>query len=180
MSISSSRTLPSFAAAYLTCTRRSSLTDSLLEGPAGGGSTAHAVRRTDGKGTKSSRQKRLGRGPRVPVNLIKEWLGHRTGRLALALGIYALLFILWVAFGATRLPYREAIGDLAFPPLGIIAAVLTWRVGSQRSLQPRPRFARGPTAPAMFSYPVGGLLRGSSQLVLGPTAVPSLARTRYP
>ena len=115
----------------------------------------------------------------MPVNLIKEWLGHRTGRLALALGIYALLFILWVAFGAARLPYREAIGDLAFPPLGIIAAVLTWRLGSQRSLKPRARFAWRTIALAMFSYAVGDLLWAYYELVLGTSPFPSLADDGY-
>src|SRR3989475_10006441 len=144
-----------------------------------------AVRSATGEGTENSKPKLLwrkdilvvrGRGigsAWMSADLIKEWLRHRTGRLALALGIYALLFVLWVAFGASRLPHREAIGDLAFPPMGLTAAVLTWRLGSDESLKRRARVAWRTAALAMFFYAGGDLLWACYELVLGSAPFPS-------
>ena len=115
----------------------------------------------------------------MSADLTKEWLRHRTGRLALALGIYALLFVLWVAFGASRLPHREAIGDLAFPPIGLTAAVLTWRLGSDESLKRRARVAWRTVALAMFFYAGGDILWAYYELVLGIDPFPSLADVGY-
>ncbi len=115
----------------------------------------------------------------MSADLIKEWLRHRTGRLALALGIYALLFVLWVAFGASRLPHRQAIGDLAFPPIGLTAAVLTWRLGSDESLKRRARVAWRTAGLAMFFYAGGDILRAYYELVLRIDPFPSLADVGY-
>lgn len=115
----------------------------------------------------------------MQADLIREWLRHRTGRVALALGIYALLFVLWVAFGASRLPYRDAIGDLAFPPLGFIAALLTWRASSHPSFTRRARLAWRTIALAMLSYAAGDLVWAYYELALGTSPFPSLADDGY-
>lgn len=111
----------------------------------------------------------------MAAGLIKEWLRHRTGRFAIALGVYVLLFILWVAFGTSRLPHRVAIGDLAFPPMVLITAVLTWRLGSHPSLKRRARMAWRIVALAMFSYAGGDVLWAYYEVALRIDPFPSLA-----
>src|SRR3989442_7417413 len=127
-----------------------------------------AVRSATREGTENSRPKLPWRKDILAVlaraiwsawmsaDLIKEWLRHRSGRFAAALGVYTLLFILWVAFGASRLPNRQAIGDLAFPPIGLVAAVLTLRLGSDTSPTRRAPVAWRTGALAMVFLAGGG------------------------
>src|SRR3989475_12772926 len=67
------------------------------------------------------------------------------------------------------------MGALAFPPMGLTAAVLTWRLGSDESLKRRARVAWRTGALAMFFYTGGDLLWAYYELVLGIEPFPSLA-----
>src|SRR2546425_5718275 len=115
----------------------------------------------------------------MSADLTKECLRHRTGRLARALCISALLFVLGVVLGASGLPKREAAGARASPPIGLTAAVLTWRLGSDESLKRRARVAWRTAALAMFFYTGGDLLWAYYELVLGIDPFPSLADVGY-
>ncbi len=115
----------------------------------------------------------------MSTGLLREWLRDRTGRFALVLGVYALLFILWVAFGASRFPNRVAIGDLAFPPMGLTATLLAWRLGSHPSLHRRARLAWRIVALALFFYVAGDVLWSYYEVLLGTDPFPSLADVGY-
>lgn len=111
--------------------------------------------------------------------LIGEWLRHRTGRLAVLLGLYTLLFISWVLFGASRLPHRAAIGDLAFLPMGLTAAALTWKLSTHPSLAARDRTAWRIVGLALFSYAAGDVLWAYFEVGRGIDPFPSAADAGY-
>jgi len=112
-------------------------------------------------------------------HLMGEWLRHRTGRLAVLLGLYTLLFISWVLFGASRLPHRTAIGDLAFLPMGLTAAALAWKLGSHPSLAQRERTAWRIVGVALLSYAAGDALWAYYEIVRGIDPFPSAADIGY-
>jgi len=111
--------------------------------------------------------------------LPRAFLQDRTGRIALVLGAYTLLFILWVAFGASRLPSRDAIGDLAFLPMDLIAALLAWQVGSHTALHARARLAWRIVALALLVYAAGDALWSYYEVWQGRSPFPSGADYAY-
>lgn len=115
----------------------------------------------------------------MSAGLFREWLRDRTGRFALGLGVYTLLFVLWVAFGASRFPYRGAIGDLTFHPIELVAVVLAWRLGSHPSLHRRARLAWRIVALALFFYAAGDVLWSYFEVWQGTDPFPSLADAGY-
>lgn len=115
----------------------------------------------------------------MSADLFKEWLAHRTGRVAAVLWLYTLLFISWVLFGASRLPQRTAIGDLAFLPIGLIAALVALRLGSHPGLRPRERAAWRLVGLGMSCYVAGDVLWAYYEVVLGSDPFPSPADVGY-
>ncbi len=115
----------------------------------------------------------------MSANLLKEWLGHRTGRFAAVLALYTLLFLLWVAFGAASLPHRTAIGDLAFLPIGLTAAVLALRLGGHPGLRAHERSAWRLLGLGMSCYVAGDVLWAYYEVVLGSDPFPSPADAGY-
>jgi diguanylate cyclase (GGDEF)-like protein len=115
----------------------------------------------------------------MSADLIKDWLRHRTGRFTAVLGVYTLLFILWVAFGASRLPYRVAIGDLALPLMALVAASAAWRIGSHPSLRGRAHLAWRSVALALVFYGASDVVRAYYEVWLGLETFPSKTNIGY-
>ncbi len=115
----------------------------------------------------------------MSADLLEEWLRHRTGRFTAVLGVYTLLFILWVAFGTSRLPYRVAIGDLALPLMALVAASAAWRIGSHPSLRGRAHLAWRAVALALVCYGVSDVVRAYYEVWLGLEAFPSKTNIGY-
>ncbi len=119
------------------------------------------------------------RGRRALTEDLGAWLRDPGGRVVLALGVYTLLFVAWVAWGAARLPYRTAVGDLAFPPMGLAASVLAWRTGRQRVLPGRARMAWRVIALAFASWTAGDVVWAYLEVVRGVSPFPSGADVFY-
>ncbi|MDR7400860.1 MAG: GGDEF domain-containing protein [Armatimonadota bacterium] len=110
---------------------------------------------------------------------LRTWLADRSGRVVLILGLYVLAFVAWVAWGADRLPYREAIGDLAFPPMGLAAWALAWQAGQNRALPGRARAAWRVIALALLSWTAGDVAWAYLEVVRGVSPFPSVADIGY-
>jgi diguanylate cyclase (GGDEF)-like protein len=111
--------------------------------------------------------------------LLGSWFAHRTGRVTILLGAYALAFTAWVLVGAERLPYRTVISDLAFLPMGLLAAWHTWRVGANRALAGRARLAWRLISLALLAYTAGDAIWSYYELRLGTEPFPSPADAGY-
>jgi len=113
-----------------------------------------------------------------PVALLGSWRRDRGGIVTLALGVYTLIFLLWMVAGWGGETRRTAISDLAFLPSGLAAALMALRA-SRHVLSIRSRRAWVLLTAAFLSWWVGDVVWTYYELVLGEAPFPSIADAGY-
>lgn len=113
-----------------------------------------------------------------PVAILGSWRRDRGGVLTLALGAYALLFLLWMVTGWGGEARRTAISDIAFLPSGLAAAIMAFRASRHVSVL-RSRRAWLFLTAAFVSWWLGDVVWTYYELVLGEAPFPSFADAGY-
>src|SRR6185503_14067829 len=108
----------------------------------------------------------------------RDWLSDPGGKATAALALLAVLFLAWQVFGWGGPDYETWIGDAAFLPVSITAAVLAWRVSKHPSIDGRTGRAWRIVAVAFFFYWLGDVIFTIEENI-GSSAYPSWADAAY-
>lgn len=113
-----------------------------------------------------------------PVALLGSWRRDPGGVVTLALGVYTVIFLLWLVAGWGGEAHRTTVSDLAFLPSGLAAAIMARRA-STRVVSIRSRRAWVLLTAAFLSWWVGDVVWTYYELVLGEAPFPSIADAGY-
>lgn len=108
----------------------------------------------------------------------RDWLSDPGGKATAALGLLAVLFLAWQVFGWGGPAYETWIGDAAFLPVSITAAVLAWRAAKHPSIDGRTGRAWRIVAVAFFFYWLGDVIFTLEENI-GSSPYPSWADAAY-
>jgi len=109
---------------------------------------------------------------------VRDWLRDPGGRATAALIALAIGFLLWQVFHWGGPGLKTWIGDIAFLPVSITAAILAWRASRHPSLDPRTARAWRIVGLAFFFYWVGDVIFTFGEN-LGNAPYPSAADAAY-
>ena len=107
------------------------------------------------------------------------WWRDRGWLVTIAVGIFAIGFILWLFFGWGDPDLRTLIADVAFIPTGLAASAMAWRAGLHQTSPAKTRRAWKIVGAALLSFWLGDVVWSYYEVILGASPFPSLADAGY-
>lgn len=97
-------------------------------------------------------------GPVPSCASVRDWVADWGGKLTIALGVLAVVYLVWQHTGWGGESHRTIISDAAFLPLSLAGAILAWRAARASKTDARTRQAWVILGVAFLCYWVGDLL----------------------
>ncbi|HET6781156.1 MAG TPA: GGDEF domain-containing protein [bacterium] len=107
------------------------------------------------------------------------WWRDRGWLVTIAVGIFAIGFILWLLLGWGGPDHRTLIADVAFIPMGLALTAMAWRAGRHHAIRAKTRRAWMMVGLAAFCWWLGDVLWSYYEVGLGQAPFPSPADAAY-
>jgi len=112
-------------------------------------------------------------------DLWRRWIADRGSKAIVGLALFLVVYVGWQLFGWGGPAHKQTIGDVAFWPVNLTAAILAFRVARTKALRLHVRRAWLLIGLGLLAYLLGDVLQLVYESVLHQTPYPTFADAAY-